>query len=119
MKRYGNLYAQICDINNLRLAAQNAASGKRRRSEVTAFFARLEENLEQLHRELTEKRYKTSPYDVFVKFEGKRREIYKLPFRDPLAGSQPAAVCFCLMGGETDGAGSPEAKWAQPAAWRL
>lgn len=82
MKRYGNLYAQICDINNLRLAAQNAASGKRRRSEVTAFFARLEENLEQLHRELTEKRYKTSPYDVFVKFEGKRREIYKLPFRD-------------------------------------
>ena len=82
MKRYGNLYSQICDINNLRLAAQNAASGKRRRSEVTAFFARLEENLEQLHRELTEKRYKTSPYDVFVKFEGKRREIYKLPFRD-------------------------------------
>ena len=82
MKRYGNLYAQICDINNLRLAAQNAASGKRRRSEVTAFFARLEENLEQLRRELTEKRYKTSPYDVFVKFEGKRREIYKLPFRD-------------------------------------
>lgn len=82
MKRYGNLYAQICDINNLRLAAQNAASGKRRRSEVTAFFANLEENLEQLHRELTEKRYKTSPYDVFVKFEGKRREIYKLPFRD-------------------------------------
>lgn len=82
MKRYGNLYAQICAINNLRLAAQNAASGKRRRSEVTAFFARLEENLEQLNRELTEKRYKTSPYDVFVKFEGKRREIYKLPFRD-------------------------------------
>lgn len=82
MKRYGNLYAQICDINNLRLAAQNAASGKRRRSEVTAFFARLEENLEQLHRELTEKRYKTSPYDVFIKYEGKRREIYKLPFRD-------------------------------------
>lgn len=82
MKRYGNLYAQICDINNLRLAAQNAASGKRRRSEVTAFFANLEENLAQLHRELTEKRYKTSPYDVFIKYEGKRREIYKLPFRD-------------------------------------
>lgn len=82
MKRYGNLYAQICDLSNLRQAAQNAASGKRRRSEVTAFFARLEENLEQLHRELTEKRYKTSPYDVFIKFEGKRREIYKLPFRD-------------------------------------
>lgn len=82
MKRYGNLYARICDINNLRQAAHNAASGKRKRDEVTAFFANLEANLEQLHRELTEKRYRTSPYDVFIKYEGKRREIYKLPFRD-------------------------------------
>lgn len=82
MKRYGNLYARICDIGNLREAAHNAASGKRKRDEVTAFFANLEENLVQLHRELTEKRYKTSPYDVFIKYEGKRREIYKLPFRD-------------------------------------
>lgn len=82
MKRYGNLYARICAIDNLRQAAQNAASGKRKRDEVTAFFANLEANLEQLRRELTEKRYKTSPYDVFIKYEGKRREIYKLPFRD-------------------------------------
>lgn len=82
MKRYGNLYARICDIDNLREAAHNAASGKHKRDEVTAFFANLEENLAQLHRELTEKRYKTSPYDVFIKYEGKRREIYKLPFRD-------------------------------------
>lgn len=82
MKRYGNLYAHICDIDNLRRAAHNAARGKRKRDEVTAFFANLEENLAQLHRELTEKRYKTSPYDVFIKYEGKRREIYKLPFRD-------------------------------------
>lgn len=82
MKRYGNLYARICDIDNLRLAAYNAARGKRKRDEVTAFFANLEKNLEQLRRELTEKRYRTSPYDVFIKYEGKRREIYKLPFRD-------------------------------------
>lgn len=82
MKRYGNLYAHICDIDNLRRAAHNAARGKRKRDEVTAFFADLDANLEQLHRELTEKRYRTSRYDVFIKQEGKRREIYKLPFRD-------------------------------------
>lgn len=82
MKRYGNLYARICDIGNLRLAADNAANGKRKRGEVTSFFAGLDENLERLHRELTEKRYRTAPYDVFIKYEGKRREIYKLPFRD-------------------------------------
>lgn len=82
MKRYGNLYARIFDKGNLRLAADNASRGKHKRDEVTAFFERLEENLEQLHSELKEKRYRTSRYDVFVKYEGKRREIYKLPFRD-------------------------------------
>lgn len=93
MKRYGNLYARICDIDNLREAAHNAASGKRKRDEVTAFFTNLEENLAQLHRELTEKRYKTSPYDVFIKYEGKRREIYKLPFRDRVYTGRS---CRCL-----------------------
>ena len=55
MKRYGNLYARICDKGNLRLAADNASRGKHKRDEVTAFFERLEENLEQLHSELKEK----------------------------------------------------------------
>ncbi len=82
MKKYGNLYARICGIDNLRLAADNAVRGKRKRDEVAAFFASLEDNLEQLRRELTEKRYRTAPYDIFIKYEGKRREIYKLPFRD-------------------------------------
>ncbi len=82
MKRYGNLYAWICDIDNLRLAAINAAHGKRRRNEVKEFFADLEVNLALLHRELTEKSYKTSAYEIFEKMEGKRRLIFKLPFRD-------------------------------------
>lgn len=82
MKRYGNLYAWICDIDNLRLAAINAAHGKRRRDEVKEFFADLEANLEQLYRELTGKSYKTSAYEIFEKMEGKRRLIFKLPFRD-------------------------------------
>ena len=82
MKRYGNLYGAICDRENLRRAAENASRGKRNRREVTAFFSRLDEELEQLCDELRERRYKTSEYEVFIKYEGKRREIYKLPFRD-------------------------------------
>ncbi len=82
MKRYGNLYAQICDINNLRLAAENAARNKRRRDEVRAFFANLEENLLELQRLLLNKLYHTSAYEIFEKMEGKRRLIFKLPFRD-------------------------------------
>ena len=82
MKRYGNLFARIRDPDNLLLAAYNAAKGKHNRGEVKDFFANLDEHLEQLRRELQEKNYETSPYEVCIKNGGKRREIYKLPFRD-------------------------------------
>ncbi len=82
MKRFGNLYARICDISNLRLAAENAARNKRRRDEVRDFFANLEANLLELHRLLIYRLYRTSAYEIFEKIEGKRRLIFKLPFRD-------------------------------------
>lgn len=82
MKRYGNLYAQVCAYDNLTLAAQMASRGKKNRDEVQAFLADLEENLLQIQRELTDRTYVTSPYEVFIKYEPKRREIYRLPFRD-------------------------------------
>ena len=82
MKRFGNLYARICDISNLRLAAENAARNKRRRDEVRDFFANLEANLLGLHRLLIYRLYRTSAYEIFEKIEGKRRLIFKLPFRD-------------------------------------
>lgn len=82
MKRYGYLFERIASLENLRAAAYNAAKGKKQRDEVRAFFADLEPNLAGLRAELEERRYRTSPYEVFIKFEPKRREIYKLPFRD-------------------------------------
>lgn len=82
MKRHGNLYARICAIKNLRAAAYNAARRKRNRREVRAFFANLEAELEALHTELSSGTYRTSPYEIFEKMEGKRRIIFKLPFRD-------------------------------------
>lgn len=82
MKRKGYLFEQICSMPNLLQAAHNAGKGKRQRDEVIAFEADLDSNLRQLQEELTTRTYKTSDYDVFVKYEPKRREIYKLPFRD-------------------------------------
>ncbi len=82
MKRHGNLHARICAIDNLRAAAYNAAKGKRNRREVRAFFANLEAELEALRTELSAGTYRTSPYEIFEKMEGKRRIIFKLPFRD-------------------------------------
>ena len=34
MKRFGNLYEKICDINNIRLAHHNASKGKKYYDEV-------------------------------------------------------------------------------------
>lgn len=82
MKRKGYLFEQICSMPNLLQAAHNAGKGKRQRDEVIAFEADLDANLRQLQEELATRTYKTSDYDVFVKYEPKRREIYKLPFRD-------------------------------------
>lgn len=64
------------------LAFYNASKGKTKRDEVVKFGADLENNLRQLQEELRARTYKTSEYETFTKYEPKRREIYKLPFRD-------------------------------------
>lgn len=82
MKKYGNLYERVCSIDNLREAFYNASIGKRNRDDVLEYGAHLEENLEELRRELTGHTYKTSEYHIFRLYEPKERIIYKLPFRD-------------------------------------
>ncbi|MDQ6477828.1 reverse transcriptase/maturase family protein [Dyadobacter sp. LHD-138] len=82
MKRYGNLYGRIVDMDNLRLAARKAMKGKFYQAGVREYLKDPEGNLTKLHRALVDKTYKISPYKIFVIFEPKRREIYRLPFID-------------------------------------
>lgn len=82
MKRYGNLYPKVYDLDNLRLAEKKARKGKGNRDEVKRFEADLEANLSALQAELRDKTYKTSPYHTFKIYEPKEREISRLPFRD-------------------------------------
>lgn len=82
MKRKGFIFEQLCSMENLLLAAYNASKGKRKRDEVIKFEANLADNLRQLQVELQTRTYTTSQYSVFIKYEPKRREIYKLPYRD-------------------------------------
>ena len=82
MRRKGFLFEQICSYQNLLLATYNASKGKKQRDEVIKFEADLDNNLRQLQAELQSRTYTTSEYTVFVKYEPKRREIYKLPYRD-------------------------------------
>lgn len=81
MKRYGNLYEQICSMENLQKAHQHARKGKGWYAEVKEIDKNEEYFLKHLQEMLLNHTYKTSEYAKFVKHEnGKDREIYKLPY---------------------------------------
>lgn len=81
MKRIGNLYSKICDMENLKLAHQNARKGKGWYEEVKMVDANPEHYLGLLQKMLLDKTYCTSEYETFIKHEGnKDREIFKLPY---------------------------------------
>ena len=81
MKRVGNLYEQICSIDNLRLAHRQARRGKSFYNEVKMIDANEDKYLYELQDMLMNRTYKTSEYEIFEKKEGKKvRKIYKLPY---------------------------------------
>lgn len=80
MKRIGNLYESIINIENLKLADIKARKGKRNQYGVIKHVKNEEENTQKLHETLINKSFKTSDYKVFKISDGKEREIYSLPF---------------------------------------
>lgn len=81
MKRVGNIYHEIYDMENLRIAHKNARKGKTFYKEVKMVDENPDYYLGILQKSLIEKTYKTSEYERFVKQEGKKeREIFKLPY---------------------------------------
>lgn len=83
MKRYGNLYEQICScsVDNLITAHHHASTGKGWYQEVKTVNSNPQEYLEILQGMLENKTYETSDYDIFLRQDGvKVRMIYKLPY---------------------------------------
>jgi len=81
MKRYGNLYSSIYDIDNIVLAHKNASRGKSWYEEVKMVGKDPYYYADQIHWMLREKTYKTSKYEIFERNDtGKTRTIYKLPY---------------------------------------
>jgi RNA-directed DNA polymerase len=80
MKRTGNLYTQICSMDNLVLADTKASKGKAAQVEVIRHAAKRQSNIEALRDMLADKTYKTSEYHIFKIYEPKEREIFKLPY---------------------------------------
>lgn len=81
MKRYGNLYEKIYNMNNIILAHNNARKGKKHYSEVKMVDNNPEYYFKQVYEMLKNKTFKNSQYYIFKLIDnGKEREIFKLPY---------------------------------------
>ena len=82
MKRIGNIFDKVANIDNLHAAYLKAKKGKGKRYGVLLFERNLETNLQKLCNELISGTYKTSAYETFTITDPKERLIFRLPFRD-------------------------------------
>jgi len=80
MKRIGNLFEKVISIDNLEKADKTARKGKLRQRGVINHISNERENIEKLHLLLKNQEYKTSEYITFKIFDGKERDIFKLPY---------------------------------------
>lgn len=80
MKRIGNLYHQVYNIENLYRADAIASRGKAKQASVQAHMKCQDENLHQLYLMLRDKTFKTSAYTTFKIYEPKERIIFRLPY---------------------------------------
>jgi len=76
------MFNTLTSWDNLLLAYQKAAKGKRGHANVAAFEHRLEDHLLELQAELQAKTYRPGPYASFHIHEPKHRLISAAPFRD-------------------------------------
>lgn len=80
MKRHGNLYEKITDIENIRQAFFDARRGKSKKRSIQRCEKRLDEVCAEIREMLVTKTYKTSPYKTMIIHEPKTRQIFNLPF---------------------------------------
>jgi RNA-directed DNA polymerase len=81
MKRYGDLFHKIWDINNIRLAHANARKGKTTYKEVVMVDKNIDHYCFNISKMLQDAKFENSDYKIFTKIDkGKTREIYKLPY---------------------------------------
>lgn len=81
MKRYGHLYPQVYDLDNIRAAHRNARQGKGHYPEVRRVEKAPEVYFTRIQEMLKKRTYQTSGYTHFETLcSGKQRHISKLPY---------------------------------------
>ena len=81
MKRAGNLWNQITDLENIKLAHRQAKRGKSFYSEVKMVDANIDKYAQEIQHLLISKQFTTSKYEIEERFDGRKvRTIHKLPY---------------------------------------
>jgi len=81
MKRHGNLWGKITDLENIKLAHRMARKGKSFYTEVKMVNEDVEKYAKQIQDALINKTFTTSPYEIEERSDGRKvRTIYKLPY---------------------------------------
>ena len=81
MKRHGNLWGKIVDIDNIISAHNKAKKGKMHYREVKMVETDIRGYCEKIQSMLISGEYKTSDYSVETRWDGKKhRQIHKLPY---------------------------------------
>lgn len=81
-RQYANLYPTLITFENLYLAYENAARGKRGQPAVALFDYHLEDKLFHLQEELANKTYRPGLYRSFYIYDPKKRLVSAALFRD-------------------------------------
>ena len=82
MKRFGQLYREVCTFDNLYSAYRLARRGKLQRADVARFALNLEDELIEIQRDLVNLSYRPGRYRQRTIYERKPRLIAIAPFRD-------------------------------------
>lgn len=82
MKRKGNLYEQMCSIENLMLAEKKARKRKSKQYGIKTFDKNKDAHIQRLHEALISETYRISDYKTFLIYEPKERMVFKLPYID-------------------------------------
>jgi len=98
MKRAGNLYEQICNPDNLRLAWLKAKKGKEGKADVFRYGKHLGENLNMLRNQLLTGEPEIGNYHFFTICEPKERLICAASFPERVLHHAIMNVCHPIFG---------------------
>ena len=82
MKRYGDLFEKVVDIQNLYLAAHKAFRGTKFKYTTASFYFHFENEILKMQKQLIDETYYPAVYRIFKIYEPKERKICCAEFYD-------------------------------------